>query len=110
MRRSGVRSPSAPPTGLLSSRAGNPRPRAARIAIRAEAGDLGGPMRIRKRHPTPAELGLTAEEGRVFRALITPQHIQEFVGGPHAHFQEGRACLASGARGLRPPPAPFITG
>ena len=32
-------------------------------------------MRIRKRHPTPAELGLTAEEGRVLRALTTPQHI-----------------------------------
>ena len=33
-------------------------------------------MRIRKRRPTPAQLGLTAEEGRVLRALTTPQHIQ----------------------------------
>ena len=52
-------------------------------------------MRIRKRHPTPAELGLTPEEGRVLSALTTPQHIQEFVVGLHANFEEDGDCLRS---------------
>ena len=52
-------------------------------------------MRVRKRHPTPAELGLTAEEGRVLRALTTPQHIQEFVVGLHANFEEEGDTLRS---------------
>ena len=52
-------------------------------------------MRMRKRHPTPAELGLTAEEGRVLRALTTPQHIQEFVVGLHANFEEEGDTLRS---------------
>jgi len=52
-------------------------------------------MRIRKHHPTPAELGLTPEEGRVLSALTTPQHIQEFVVGLHANFEEDGDCLRS---------------
>ncbi len=52
-------------------------------------------MRIRKRRPTPAELGLTPEEGRVLSVLTTPQHIQEFVVGLHANFEEDGDCLRS---------------
>jgi hypothetical protein len=52
-------------------------------------------MRVSKRHPNPADLGLTAEEGRILRALTTPQHIQEFVIGLHANFEEGGDTLRS---------------
>ena len=51
-------------------------------------------MRRHKR-PTPAELGLSAAEGRVLGALKTPESIQEFVIGLHANFEEGGDCLRS---------------
>ena len=51
-------------------------------------------MRRRKR-PTPAELGLTAEEGRVLSALRTPQRIQEFVAGLPANFEPDADTLRS---------------
>ena len=52
-------------------------------------------MRVSKRHPRPAEIGLAAEEGRILRALTTPQHIQEFVIGLHANFEESGDTLRS---------------
>ncbi len=45
--------------------------------------------------PTPAQLGLTADEGAVLRTLKTPQQVQEFVIGLHANFEEGGDCLRS---------------
>jgi hypothetical protein len=51
-------------------------------------------MRRRKR-PTPAELGLTAGEGRILGALKTPQRIQEFVAGLHANFEQDGDTLRS---------------
>lgn len=51
-------------------------------------------MRRRKR-PTPAELGLTASEGRILGALKTPQRIQEFVVGLHANFERDGDTLRS---------------
>ena len=45
-------------------------------------------MKVRSRHPKPADLGLTAKEGAVLRALKTPADIQEFVvGGLGANFE-----------------------
>ena len=41
-------------------------------------------MRLKK--PTPAQLGLTVEEGRILRALKTPGHIQEYLFGLKANF------------------------
>jgi hypothetical protein len=52
-------------------------------------------MRVRSRHPQPAELGLSIEEGRVLRALTTPQRIQEFVIGLQANFEEEGDSLRS---------------
>jgi hypothetical protein len=52
-------------------------------------------MLVRKRHPTPADLGLTADEGRVLRALTTPKRVQEFVVGLHANFEEDGDTLRS---------------
>jgi len=52
-------------------------------------------MRVSKRHPRPAEIGLAAEEGRILRALTTPQLIQEFVIGLHANFEESGDTLRS---------------
>jgi hypothetical protein len=52
-------------------------------------------MLVRKSHPTPAELGLTAAEGRVLLALATPQKIQEFIVGLHANFEEQGDTLRS---------------
>jgi hypothetical protein len=52
-------------------------------------------MRVSKRHPRPAEIGLSAEEGRALRALNTPQLIQEFVIGLHANFEESGDTLRS---------------
>ncbi len=51
-------------------------------------------MRRRKR-PTPAEIGLSAEEGRVLAALRTPQRVQEFVVGLHANFEHEGDTLRS---------------
>ena len=45
-------------------------------------------MKVRLSHPKPADLGLTAKEGAVLRALKTPAEIQEFViDGLHANFE-----------------------
>jgi hypothetical protein len=52
-------------------------------------------MLVRKRRPTPADLGLTSEEGRVLRPLTTPKRIQEFVIGLHANFEEQGDTLRS---------------
>src|SRR5262245_55034587 len=52
-------------------------------------------MHIRNRQPKPAEIGLSAEEGRVLGALGTPQRIQEFVIALRANFEEGGDTLRS---------------
>jgi hypothetical protein len=52
-------------------------------------------MLVRKRHPKPADLGLSAEEGRILRALTTPKRVQEFVVGLHANFEEEGDTLRS---------------
>jgi len=52
-------------------------------------------MLVRKRRPTPADLGLTAEEGRALRPLGTPRRIQEFVIGLGANFEEEGDTLRS---------------
>lgn len=57
-------------------------------------------MRRRKR-PTPAELGLTAEEGRRLGALRTPHHVQDFVAGLRANFEPGGDTLRSVRGSLR---------
>jgi hypothetical protein len=49
----------------------------------------------RRKCPTPAELGLSATEGRVLLALETPQLIQEFLIGLHANFERGGDTLRS---------------
>ena len=51
-------------------------------------------MRRRKR-PTPDELGLSAEEGRLLGDLRTPQRIQEFVAGLRANFEQNGDTLRS---------------
>src|SRR5258707_7884117 len=65
------------------------------MTTRAPPRHTRGPMRVSKRLPRPAEIGLSAEEGRVLRALTTPQHIQEFVVGLHANFEEEGDTLRS---------------
>jgi hypothetical protein len=52
-------------------------------------------MLVRKRRPTPADIGLTPEEGRILRPLTTPKRIQEFVIGLHANFEEQGDTLRS---------------
>ena len=52
-------------------------------------------MLVRKRRPTAADLGLTAEEGRILRPLTTPWRIQEFVIGLGANFEEDGDTLRS---------------
>ncbi len=51
-------------------------------------------MRRRKR-PTPAELGLTATEGRILTSLRTPQRVQEYVSALPANFEQGGDSLRS---------------
>lgn len=51
-------------------------------------------MRRRKR-PTPGELGLSAEEGRLLGELRTPQRIQAFVVGLRANFEQNGDTLRS---------------
>lgn len=51
-------------------------------------------MRRRKR-PTPGELGLSDEEGRLLGDLRTPQRIQEFVAGLRANFEQNGDTLRS---------------
>ena len=45
--------------------------------------------------PKPADLGLTAEEGRLLRSLRSPRKIQEFIVGLHANFEEEGNTLRS---------------
>lgn len=52
-------------------------------------------MRIARRPPKPADLGLTAEEARLLRALSTPRRIQDFLFGLPANFEEDGATLLS---------------
>ena len=52
-------------------------------------------MLVKKRHPTPADLGLTPEEGRVLRALSTPRRIQAFLFDLPANFEEHGDTLRS---------------
>ncbi len=52
-------------------------------------------MRLSSFRPTPADLGLTAAEGRVLLKLDTPQKIQRFVSGLHANFEEYGDTLRS---------------
>jgi hypothetical protein len=49
----------------------------------------------RKTRPSPAELGLSAAEGRVLKDLRTPQRIQEFIIGLHTNFEEEGDTLRS---------------
>ncbi len=51
-------------------------------------------MRRRKR-PTPADLGLTAAEGRILTSLRTPQRVQEFLSALPANFEPNGDCLRS---------------
>lgn len=48
-----------------------------------------------KKRPTPKDLGLSAEEGRMLRELRTPQMIQQFVVGLSANFEEQGDTLRS---------------
>jgi hypothetical protein len=50
---------------------------------------------MRLTRPSPRQLGLTAEEGSVLRALKTPARIQEFVIGLHANFEFAGDTLRS---------------
>jgi hypothetical protein len=53
-------------------------------------------VKVRLNHPKPANLGLTAKEGAVLRALRTPADIQEFVvDGLHANFEFAGDTLRS---------------
>lgn len=52
-------------------------------------------MKLRLKKPTPAQLGLTAAEGRVLRALRTPEQVQQFIIGLNANFEEGGDMLSS---------------
>lgn len=49
----------------------------------------------RRRRPLAAELGLTAEEGRILSDLRTPQQIQTFVTGLRANFEPRGDTLRS---------------
>ena len=50
---------------------------------------------MRLKRPSPAQIGLTQEEGDVLRALRTPEDIQQFVIGLHANFEEEGDTLRS---------------
>ena len=50
---------------------------------------------MRLRRPTPAQLGLSDEEGAILRALRTPEDIQQFVIGLSANFEEQGDTLRS---------------
>ena len=50
---------------------------------------------MRLDRPTPAQLGLTAAEGRVLRALRTPERIQQFIVELPANFEEDGDTLRS---------------
>jgi hypothetical protein len=52
-------------------------------------------MRLRKRRPTPRDLGLTPDEGHALLALKTPLQVQEFVAALPANFEEEGDTLHS---------------
>ena len=54
-----------------------------------------------RRAPRPADLGLTAEEGRFLRTLSSPRRIQDFLFGLPANFEEQGDTLYSVRRVLR---------
>jgi hypothetical protein len=50
---------------------------------------------LRLKRPTPAQTGLTPDEGAILTALRTPQDIQRFVVGLDANFEEQGDTLRS---------------
>jgi hypothetical protein len=50
---------------------------------------------LRLKRPTPAQIGLTPDEGDTLAALRTPQDIQQFVIGLGANFEEQGDTLRS---------------
>jgi hypothetical protein len=50
---------------------------------------------LRLDRPTPAQLGLTRQEGKLLRALRTPERIQRFINDLPANFEEGGDTLRS---------------
>jgi hypothetical protein len=50
---------------------------------------------LRLKRPTPAQIGLTRDEGDALRALRTPEEIQHFIVGLHANFEEEGDTLRS---------------
>ena len=52
-------------------------------------------MLVKKRHPTPADLGLSPEEARTLRKLSTPRRIQSFLYALPANFEENGDTLRS---------------
>jgi hypothetical protein len=50
---------------------------------------------LRRKRPTPAQIGLTEDEGQVLRACTTPEGIQQFIIGLHANFEEEGDTLRS---------------
>jgi hypothetical protein len=50
---------------------------------------------LRLKRPTPAQIGLTGDEGDVLCALRTPEDIQNFIIGLHANFEEEGDTLRS---------------
>ena len=50
---------------------------------------------MRLKRPTPAQIGLTEDEGAFLRAFRTPEDIQQFVIGLNANFEEGGDTLRS---------------
>ena len=52
-------------------------------------------MLVKKRHPTPADLGLKPEESRVFKRLSNPRRIQAYLYALPANFEENGDTLRS---------------
>jgi hypothetical protein len=50
---------------------------------------------LRRKRPTPEQLGLTEDEGQALRACTTPERIQEFIIALHANFEEEGDTLRS---------------
>jgi hypothetical protein len=50
---------------------------------------------LRLKRPTPAQIGLTEDEGAFLGALRTPEDIQQFVFELNANFEEGGDTLRS---------------
>jgi hypothetical protein len=50
---------------------------------------------LRIKRPTPAQIGLTEDEGKALRALRSPEAVQEFIIGLNANFEEEGDTLRS---------------